>query len=77
MSAPDPTWPSPTSPGDRWRPAIALLLALAGLLVLVLVVWPARARLGAWIEAAQDLHPAWVFAIAGLYLPFCALLLPG
>ena len=66
-----------TTPGDRWRPAVALLLALAGLLALVLVVWPARARLGTWIEAAQDLHPAWVFAIAGLYLPFCALLLPG
>lgn len=66
-----------TTPGDRWRPVVALGLALAGLGVLVFFVWPARARLGAWIDAAEALEPAWVFLIAGLYLPFCALLLPG
>jgi uncharacterized membrane protein YdjX (TVP38/TMEM64 family) len=66
-----------TSSTDRWRPFLALLLALAGLAALVLVVWPARARLGEWIELARGLAPAWVFAIALLYLPFCALLLPG
>src|SRR5262245_22416067 len=65
-------------PGSaRVRPWIALALALSGILVLVLVVWPARARLGEWIEAARGLAPAWVFAFALLYLPFCALFLPG
>jgi uncharacterized membrane protein YdjX (TVP38/TMEM64 family) len=62
---------------DRWRPWLALALALAGLTALVFVVWPARARLGEWIEAARALAPAWVFVVALLYLPFCALFLPG
>lgn len=61
----------------RVRPWIALALALAGLVVLVFVVWPARARLGEWIEAARGLDEAWVFVVALLYLPFCALFLPG
>ena len=61
----------------RWRPLAALALLLAGLALFVLVLRPLWPRLGELIESARALDPAWVFAIALLYLPFCALLLPG
>lgn len=62
---------------SRWRPWLALALLFGGLLVLVGVVWPLRAELGTLVERARALDEGWVFAFAGLYLPFCALLLPG
>jgi len=64
-------------PGRRWRPLVALALVLAGVAALVFVVWPLRDRLGELIERARGLDPAWVFVFAGLYLPFCVLVLPG
>jgi uncharacterized membrane protein YdjX (TVP38/TMEM64 family) len=45
--------------------------------MLVLVVWPLRARLGELVERARALDAGYVFLFAALYLPFCALLLPG
>jgi len=62
---------------DRWRPLAALALALAGLGALLLVLRPLWPRLGELIDSARALEPGWVFLIALLYLPFCALLLPG
>jgi uncharacterized membrane protein YdjX (TVP38/TMEM64 family) len=50
---------------------------LAGLAALIFIVGPLRGRLGEFVEAARELDSAWVFALALLYLPFCALFLPG
>jgi uncharacterized membrane protein YdjX (TVP38/TMEM64 family) len=62
---------------DRWRPLLAAALALTGVALLVFVLRPLWPRLGEFVEQAQALDPAWVFVVALLYLPFCALLLPG
>lgn len=61
----------------RWRPLLAAALALSGMALLVFVLRPLWPRLGEFVEQAQALDPAWVFLVALLYLPFCALLLPG
>jgi uncharacterized membrane protein YdjX (TVP38/TMEM64 family) len=61
----------------RWRPLVALALALAGVLVLVFVLWPLRARLDELIGRGRSLDQGWVFLFAALYLPFCVLALPG
>jgi len=62
---------------DRWRTLAALSLVVAGLALFALVLRPLWPRLGELVDDARALDPAWVFAIALLYLPFCALLLPG
>lgn len=61
----------------RWRPFAALALILVGLTVSAFVLRPLWPRLGELVDSARALDPAWVFLIALLYLPFCALLLPG
>jgi uncharacterized membrane protein YdjX (TVP38/TMEM64 family) len=73
----------PPERGDRGRfggavgPWAAGALLLAGLAAFAFLVGPERAHLAERIDAARALDPAWVFAIALLYLPFCALFLPG
>lgn len=62
---------------ERWRLLVAAALALTGVALLVFVLRPLWPRLGEYIETARALDPAWVFVVALLYLPFCALLLPG
>jgi uncharacterized membrane protein YdjX (TVP38/TMEM64 family) len=66
-----------TQARGRWRPFVALALALAGVAALVFVVWPLRERLGELVERARALPSGAVFLFAGLYLPFCVLVLPG
>jgi uncharacterized membrane protein YdjX (TVP38/TMEM64 family) len=63
--------------GGRWRTWVAFALLVAGLCVLVLVVWPLRARLGELVERSRGLDEGYVFLFAALYLPFSALGLPG
>ena len=66
-----------TGARGRWRPFVALALALLGVTTLVLVVWPLRARLGELVERARALDEGYVFLFAALYLPFSALCLQG
>ncbi len=61
----------------RWRPFVALALALTGVAALYFVVWPLRERLGEFVERARSLDDGYVFLFAALYLPFCVLVLPG
>lgn len=62
---------------ERWKPLTFALLVLVGLGLLVFVLRPLWPRLGEFVERAQALDEAWVFAVALLYLPFCVFLLPG
>lgn len=66
-----------TEARGRWRPWLALALALTGVAALYFLVWPLRARLGEYVEQARTLDQGYVFLFAALYLPFCVLVLPG
>jgi uncharacterized membrane protein YdjX (TVP38/TMEM64 family) len=62
---------------ERWRLLAALALVTTGVALLVFVLRPLWPRLGELVEAARALDELWVFPLALLYLPFCALFLPG
>lgn len=61
----------------RWRLALGLALVVLGVLAFVLGVVPQRERLGELVTRARALDEAWVFPVAGLFVPFCVLWLPG
>jgi uncharacterized membrane protein YdjX (TVP38/TMEM64 family) len=61
----------------RWRLALLIALIAVGVAAFALGFVPLRERLGDLVGRARTLDPAWVFPVAGLFVPFCVLWLPG